>query len=130
MLQTLTKSLLIFVGAGLGANARYWIGALVADRLGSVFPWATLLVNISGSVVIGLFLGLAMQENWSLSARLFVAVGVLGGYTTFSTFSWETLNLIRERSLGLAMGNVLGSVVLGLVGCYLGLVAARALAGG
>lgn len=129
-MHTVTKSLLIFIGAGLGANARYWLGALVAGRWGAVFPWATLTVNVMGSAVIGLFLGLAMQENWSASTRLFVAVGVLGGFTTFSTFSWETLNLIRERSLIFAAGNVLASVVLGLVGCYLGLVAARALAGG
>lgn len=129
-MHALNHSLLIFVGAGLGANARYWVGALVADRLGAVFPVATLLVNLSGSALIGLYMGLALQENWSPGARLFVVIGILGGYTTFSTFSWETLNLIRERSLWLAAGNVLGSVLLGLFGCYLGLVAARTLAGG
>jgi CrcB protein len=129
-MHALSNSLLIFLGAGLGANARYWLGALVADRLGAVFPVATLVVNLSGSMAIGLFMGLALQENWSPSARIFVMVGLLGGYTTFSTFSWETLNLIRERALALAAANALGSVVLGLIGCYLGLVAARTLAGG
>jgi fluoride exporter len=129
-MHPLNTSLLIFLGAGLGANARYWVGALVADRLGVVFPAATLVVNLSGSMVIGLFMGLAMQGNWSPTARIFVIIGILGGYTTFSTFSWETLHLIRERALFLAMGNVAASVLLGLIGCYLGLVAAQLLAGG
>lgn len=125
------KSLLVFVGAGVGGNARFWLGIWVANRYHHLeFPWATFFINVSGSLLIGLFYGLLSVSSWSDNWRPLVAIGVLGGYTTFSTFSWETLQLMSSRSYLLAAYNVLGSVIFGLVGCWGGLVLSRLITGG
>lgn len=128
--SALGGSVLVFLGAGLGGNLRYWIGGWVAARYGVVFPWGTLAVNAVGSFAIGLFMVLSLQEGWAPGWRLFVAIGVLGGFTTFSTFSYETLKLLEERSYILAAGNAALSLALSLVACWLGMVGARLLAGG
>ena len=118
----------ISVGAVLGANARYFIGGWLSDRFGSSFPVGTLVINVTGSFVIGLFLALIGERfivaDWW---RPLVAIGFLGSYTTFSTFSFETLALAQAGSWGLAALNVAGSVAGSLVGVYLGTVLARAL---
>ena len=116
---------LIFLGGGLGAVARYWVGQLVAQRAGAVFPWGTLAVNVSGSFVIGLFMVVFLRSNWDANWRLFFAVGLLGGYTTFSSFSWEALGLLQSGSYALASAYAALSVGLGLGACYLGMVLAR-----
>lgn len=121
------KSVIIFVGAGIGANARYWFGGWVADRWGTTFPWGTFAVNMTGSFIIGVILGAMSETPTPLGWRLFLAVGLLGGYTTFSTFSFETLELVRERSYGLAAANMAASVAVGLLAAFLGLVLARVL---
>jgi CrcB protein len=120
--------LAISVGAVLGANARYLIGGWISDRFGTSFPLGTLLINVTGSFVIGLFLvligeRLVVADWW----RPLVAIGFLGSYTTFSTFSFETLALAQAGSWGLAALNVVGSVAGSLLGVYLGTVLARAL---
>jgi CrcB protein len=121
-------SLAISVGAVLGANARYLVGGWVTDRFGTSFPIGTLLVNVTGSFAIGLFLTLIGERlvvaDWW---RPLVAIGFLGSYTTFSTFSFETLALVQSGSWGLAGLNVVGSVAGCLVGVYAGTVLARAL---
>lgn len=126
------KSLLVFVGAGVGGNARFWLGLWVANRFPQhiEFPWATFAINISGSLLIGLFYGLLTVSNWSENWRPLVAIGLLGGYTTFSSFSWETLQLIQSRSYLLAAYNVFGSLIFGLLGCWGGLVLSRLITGG
>ena len=120
--------LAISVGAVLGANARYLVGGWVTDRFGTSFPIGTLLVNVTGSFAIGLFLTLIGERlvvaDWW---RPLVAIGFLGSYTTFSTFSFETLALVQSGSWGLAGLNVVGSVAGCLVGVYAGTVLARAL---
>jgi CrcB protein len=120
--------LAISVGAVLGANARYLVGGWVTDRIGTSFPIGTLLVNVTGSFAIGLFLTLIGERlvvaDWW---RPLVAIGFLGSYTTFSTFSFETLALVQSGSWGLAGLNVVGSVAGCLVGVYAGTVLARAL---
>ena len=120
--------LAISVGAVLGANARYLVGGWLSDRYGSSFPVGTLFINVTGSFVIGLFLTLIGERlvvaDWW---RPLVAIGFLGSYTTFSTFSQETLALAQTGSWWLAALNVLGSVGGSLVGVYLGTVLARAL---
>ena len=120
--------LAISVGAVLGANARYFLGGWISDRFGSSFPLGTLVINVSGSFVIGLFLTLIGERlvvaDWW---RPLVAIGFLGSYTTFSTFSFETLALAQSGSWGLAALNVAGSVGASLSGVYLGTVLARAL---
>src|SRR5262245_26234357 len=108
---------LIAIGGALGSVARFWLNVLVSERLGSAFPWGTLVVNVAGSLVIGVLAALVLPGGKvSAEAGAFVAhflmVGVCGGFTTFSSFSLQTLNLLREREWLYAAGNVLLSVVL------------------
>jgi CrcB protein len=120
--------LLIGLGGFLGANARYLLGGWIAAHYGTSFPYGTLIVNVSGSFVIGFFLVLISERfivhpNW----RLFFAIGFLGGYTTFSTFSFESLALIQDGSWLLGLANMVGSVVLGFVAVLIGAALARLL---
>lgn len=113
----------IGLGGALGTMARYWLSGFVAQRIGETFPWGTMAVNISGSFVIGLFAALTDPDGrWLVSptARQFVMIGILGGYTTFSSFSFQTLNLAREGEWLWAGSNVLLSVVLCLAAVWLG----------
>ena len=120
--------LAISIGAVLGANARYFVGGWITDRFGTSFPVGTLLINVTGSFVIGLFLTLIGERlvvaDWW---RPLVAIGFLGSYTTFSTFSFETLALAQAGSWWLALLNIVASVGGALGGVYLGTVLARAL---
>src|SRR5215467_10559951 len=107
--------LLVGIGGFLGANARYLVAHWIGMRYGTSFPYGTLVINVSGSFVIGLFLVLVTERflvdpNW----RLFFSVGFLGAYTTFSTFSFESLTLIENGFWLLSLLNIVGSVVLGL----------------
>jgi CrcB protein len=115
----------ISIGAVLGANARYLLGGWLSGLLDSSFPYATLVINVTGSLVIGLVLGLAADRIMPWWWRPGVAIGFLGSYTTFSTFSYETLNLIQEGSYVPALVNIGGSVIAGLVGVGVGLAIAR-----
>ena len=113
-------ALVVFVGAGLGGVARYAVGGWVQSSAGVEFPWATLLINVSGSLLLtlvyGLLEGTAAAPEW----RAFLGIGVLGGYTTFSTFSYESLRLLQHGQLGRASLYVVGSVLLSLLGASLG----------
>jgi CrcB protein len=120
----------IAIGSALGGVARYGCSLAVANWFGQTFPWGTLLVNILGSFIIGFFDGMAGPGGRLMVApdvRLFVTVGICGGYTTFSSFSLQTMALIREGDVVRAGWNVVGSVVLCLVSVWLGAVAAAAL---
>jgi CrcB protein len=113
----------IALGSALGGVARYAVATRVAETVGGTFPWGTLLVNVSGSFAIGLFAIIAPSDGrWALSpdARLFVTVGLCGGYTTFSSFSLQTLDLIHTGQAPAAIGNVVGSVVLCLLAVWAG----------
>ena len=107
--------LLVAIGGAIGAAARYLVGAWISSLLGPNFPWGTFFVNVTGSFVIGVVLVLVQGGALPAGARLIVAVGILGGYTTFSTYSYETLGLISDGNLVGALTNALGQVVLGLV---------------
>ena len=124
----LARTLAVGVGGFLGASARYLLGGAVYRWLPATFPWATFLINVTGCFGIG-FLAVLAEERMVLGpdARLFLMVGVLGGYTTFSTFGYETIALLRDGSLGAASLNVLGQVVLGLLAVWAGMAAARVL---
>lgn len=119
--------LLVGAGGALGAMARYGFAGLVARLWPTTFPLATLLINIIGSIAMGLFVGLmakllpANQEE----LRLFVAVGIFGGFTTFSSFSLDTIVLIERGELIQAITYVALSVVVCLIGLYLGLLITR-----
>ena len=116
----------IAIGGALGSVARYACSSLAAHAVGETFPWGTLVVNVVGSFVIGFFATLTGPDGrWILppDARLFVTVGICGGFTTFSSFSLQTLNLVRAGELGPAFGNVVGSVILCLASVWLGYVA-------
>ena len=108
--------------------ARDGRGVLVGRVWSSSFPLATMLVNISGSLVMGLFIGYLTRTTpaWQADARLFFAVGVLGGFTTLSSFSLDTVALIERGELTQAAAYVLGSVVIGVLALFLGLLIMRA----
>ena len=121
--------LCIAAGGALGSVARYWLSGIVARHSGEGFPWGTLLVNVSGSLAIGFFatyFGPEGRDSVSAEARQFVIIGILGGYTTFSAFSLQTLALARNGNWLAAGANVIASVVLCLLAVWLGHVIAVA----
>ena len=112
------KFLLIFFGGGLGALCRYFVTTFFAGRFGN-FPAGTFTANILGSFLMGLVLGILISRS-SENFRLFAAVGFLGGFTTFSSFSAETFNLIQSGQIFFAAINVVGSVTAGIFACAAG----------
>jgi CrcB protein len=122
------KFFIISIGAVLGANARYWLGGWAAEKFGTSFPYGTLIVNLTGSFVLGLFITLIsdrflVDPNW----RLFVAIGFLGSYTTFSSYTYESVNLILTGQPWLGLLDLFGSSFLGGVAVVAGVLFARAL---
>lgn len=118
--------LLVFLGGGIGSTLRHIINLLCARMLGTGFPYSTFMINISGSLVMGLLAGyLAFRGEASQSWRLFLMTGVLGGYTTFSAFSLDTAVLYERGELGLAALYVAGSVALSIAGVFAGLAIVR-----
>lgn len=113
--------LLVLLGGGAGSLARYAVGTAVMARTGSRFPFGTVIINITGSFVIGLLMALFTQRYQNQqNLRLLLVVGFLGGYTTFSSFEWETLTLMQNGSFLMGLLNVTGSVVLGYLAVWLG----------
>ena len=120
------RYLLIFAGGGLGAVLRYWAQGLVYNRMGSAFPYGTVLVNIVGCFVIGLLM-VSMEERFLATPALclFLTVGILGGFTTFSSFSFETMALFRDGESALALANVGLSVIVCLCATWTGMKLGR-----
>jgi CrcB protein len=119
--------LLVGIGGALGSMARYGGGVLVGRLWPMAFPLATLLINVIGSLAMGLFIGFLARTtpSWQADARLFVAVGVFGGFTTFSSFSLDTIVLVERGEIGQAALYVLVSVVVAVAALYGGLVVMR-----
>jgi CrcB protein len=116
----------IAVGGALGSMARYATGVYVGRWLGTTFPWGTLLINIIGSFLIGAFAeSFALRWDASQTTRVFLVVGICGGYTTFSTFSLDIVTLINRGEFLAAGAYVVASVALGLLALYAGLHAMR-----
>ena len=121
---------LVAAGGAIGSTLRYWLGGLIANWVGQTFPWGTLVINVTGSFVIGLFATLTGPDGrifvpgeW----RQFFIIGVCGGYTTFSSFSLQTLSLAQDGEAAWAALNVILSVALCLFGVWLGHAGAVAL---
>jgi CrcB protein len=128
LLQRWATPLAVSVGGLLGANARYLIGLWAAARWGTLFPWGTLLINVSGSFVLGFYLTLVTERfTGRPTTRLFLATGFLGAYTTFSTFSFETLQLIERGEVSAALAYIAASLTAGLLAVIAGIAAAHAL---
>ncbi len=119
--------LLVGIGGALGSMARYGGGVLVGRVWPSAFPLATLLINIAGSLAMGLFIGFLARTTpaWQAEARLFVAIGVFGGFTTFSSFSMDTIALLERGEIGQAVLYVLVSVLVAIAALYAGLLLMR-----
>jgi CrcB protein len=118
----------VALGGAIGSVLRFLIASSIARSLQEVFPWGTLIVNITGCFVIGLFAAMTGPDGRAISPELrqFVMVGICGGYTTFSSFSLQTLTLAREGDLRGAFLNVIASTTLCLIGVWLGTAAGAA----
>ncbi len=117
------NAFLIFLGSGLGGLTRWALSGAIAARVGQTFPWGTLVVNVSGSFAIGLFATLTSPDGRFLAPpalRQFFMLGLCGGYTTFSSFSLQTLNLVEEGEWFRAGANAVLSMVFCLVAVWLG----------
>ena len=120
--------LLVFIGGGLGAALRHFVNGLSLRLVGTALPWGTFFINVTGSILMGVVVGVfASKLPLPPLLRLFVATGILGGYTTFSTFSLETAMLIERGQAVMALGYVAGSVLLGVGGLVAGMALVRAL---
>lgn len=121
---------LIALGGALGSVTRFWLNGVISAQTGAAFPWGTLIINVTGSFLIGFFFTLTEPGGRvfaSSNTRQFFMTGICGGYTTFSSFSLQTLTLAREGEWLRAGGNTVGSVVACLVAVWLGHLAASAL---
>ena len=126
----MARFLVVCVGGFLGTGMRYGLNGWVAHRFGETFPWGTLTVNVAGSFAVGLlYFACGPDSPWIVSAttRQFLLAGILGGFTTFSSFSVQTLNLMKDGELGAVCLNVVGSVALGLLAAFAGDALARAI---
>ncbi|WP_416416659.1 fluoride efflux transporter CrcB [Paenarthrobacter aromaticivorans] len=102
--------LLLALAGGLGAAVRFMVDGLIRARVRTAMPWATILINVSGSLLLGFLAGLVMEGQAPESLQLILGTGFLGGYTTFSTASLETIRLVQSGRMGLALVNGLGSM--------------------
>lgn len=120
-------TLIVFLGAGLGGTARYLLGGWIQAGAGASFPWGTLAVNVTGALVLGVLYryleGTLVRPEW----RLFVGVGFCGGYTTFSTFSYETVRLMQDGQWQRAGAYALASVILSVAAVFAGFGLAESL---
>ncbi len=120
--------LYVMVGGAVGSGARYLTGRAMTALLGPDYPFGTLAVNLIGGLLMGVLIGVLSRNSASEAWRLLLAVGVLGGFTTFSSFSLDVVTLIERGSLGVALGYVLMSVIGSIVAVFAGLSAVRAVA--
>ena len=121
---------LVLIGGGIGSICRYVATTLIGSIGGTVFPFGTLFVNLLGSFLMGFLMFFFLDEHFTLpeTLRLFLAVGFLGGFTTFSSFSMESILLLRGDSFFYAFANLAGNMLLGLLAVWLGMQAAGRLA--
>jgi CrcB protein len=121
------SALAVIAGGGIGSLVRYLVTFGITQRLGPGFPWSTFVINVTGSFIIGIVAEVTQTRAFAGAplVRLFLMTGVLGGYTTFSTFSFDAMNLINERAGLLALSYAAGSVILGIAAAFGGIATAR-----
>jgi CrcB protein len=118
----------VVAGAGIGGGLRYVLGGWIAERWGASFPWGTFVVNISGAFLLGLLMTLSVERSLVPPAwRLFLGVGILGGYTTFSTLSYESIALMQRGLVMQGALNMFGSALAGLAAVFAGILVGRML---
>ncbi len=122
--RPMTRFLLVCAGGALGSGARYLVGSWVALHWGTTFPWGTLAINLAGSFLISVVMVLGLEAGWlGADLRILLAVGVLGGFTTYSSFNYETLALAQRGATGLAAvyvaATILGAMAMGLIGLWM-----------
>ncbi|MEO1045466.1 MAG: fluoride efflux transporter CrcB [Pseudomonadota bacterium] len=121
-----TATLLVALGGGLGAAGRFHLGRVALQFFGPGWPWGTLIANVSGGFLMGCLVGvLAQQASGGEGWRLLIGIGLLGGFTTFSAFSLETVNMLMRGDMAIALGYILLSVVAAVAALYGGLMLAR-----
>lgn len=121
------KIIFLLTGGALGSLSRYLVSGLTHRYISGIFPWGTLMANATGALIIGIFWGIFDQRDIGPNTRMFVFVGFLGGYTTFSTFALETMNLVRDGEMKIAIFNVLANNMLALVLVFVGYFLSKAL---
>ncbi len=125
---SLQKYLYIALGGALGAIARYWVGAVVASKMGTRFPYGTLVINVTACVILGFTMTwLGQRAEINPAWRFLIPIGSVGAYSTFSTYEWETLSTLRSGAFALAALYAIGSFVLGLAAVWGGSVLAELL---
>jgi CrcB protein len=123
------KILYLVVGGAIGTVARYFISGFAQKYMGSGFPWGTLVVNITGAFIIGFIWGLFETIEIRSGFRIFVFIGILGGFTTFSSFALETMNLYKQGEVKMAFFNILANNALAIILVFVGFMAARGILG-
>jgi len=121
----MNKIMALTIGGAAGTLLRFWVSGWAQRMFAGVFPWGTLTVNLLGSFLIGFFWGIFERGNISTNIRLFLFMGIFGGFTTFSTFALESLNLFKTGHVKFAIIYILASNILGLLFVYLGYILAR-----
>jgi CrcB protein len=118
--------LLVAIGGAFGSMARYSVSAAISRMTSSAFPWGTLAVNVAGSFLIGLLMIVLLKAGeWRENSHFLLITGVMGGFTTFSSFSWETVKLLEDGRLLLAVTNIFASVAICLLATLAGALLAR-----
>ncbi|HQV40601.1 MAG: fluoride efflux transporter CrcB [Moraxellaceae bacterium] len=125
-MNALHPLLLVAIGGALGSMARYSTAAAVNRMMQSAFPWGTLVVNVAGSLLIGMLMVLLFKAGeWRENGRFLLVTGMMGGFTTFSSFSWETLKLLEDGRLIMAITNIFASIAICLLATLVGALLAR-----
>ena len=120
------KYFIVFIGSGIGGSFRYWLSSLIHKYAPPYFPFGTFVINILGSLILGwMIFGLDEKDLINPSLKLFIGIGFCGGFTTFSTFSLETFNLMKNGEILLAGLNILLSVIISLIGIYIAYLLTR-----